>query len=144
MNEVINTDVCIVGGGPGGCSAALQLAKHGVRSVLLEKAVFPRDKVCGDALSGKVMRSLGRLDPVLVDAVNQSAGRLPSWGVTFVAPSGRALRVPFSREPGLGEAPGAILPRLEFDALLFDAVKRSPHVDVLEGCLLYTSPSPRD
>jgi geranylgeranyl reductase family protein len=133
MNEVINTDVCIVGGGPGGCSAALQLAKHGVRSVLLEKAVFPRDKVCGDALSGKVMRSLGRLDPVLVDAVNQSAGRLPSWGVTFVAPSGRALRVPFSRETGLGEAPGAILPRLDFDALLFDAVKRNPHVDVLEG-----------
>ena len=133
MSAAIDTEVCIVGGGPGGCTAALQLAKHGMRCVLVEKAVFPRDKVCGDALSGKVMRSLGRLDPALTDAVNRNAGRLPSWGVTFVAPSGRALRVPFSREPGLGEAPGAILPRLEFDALLFDAVKRSPHVDVLEG-----------
>jgi flavin-dependent dehydrogenase len=79
------------------------------------------------------MRSLGRLDPALTDAVNQSTGRLPSWGVTFVAPSGRALRVPFSRETGLGEAPGAILPRLDFDALLFDAVKRNPLVQVLEG-----------
>jgi hypothetical protein len=45
--------------------------------------------------------------------------RMPSWGVTFVAPSGRSLRVPFSRETGLGEAPGAILPRLHFDEHLF-------------------------
>jgi len=133
MSAVIYTDVCIVGGGPGGCAAALQLAKHGVSSVLVEKAVFPRDKVCGDALSGKVMRSLDRLDPKLTHAVNQHVRRLPSWGVTFVAPSGRALRVPFSREMGLGEAPGAILPRMDFDALLFDAVKRDPHVEVLEG-----------
>ncbi|MBK8340382.1 MAG: NAD(P)/FAD-dependent oxidoreductase [Flavobacteriales bacterium] len=130
---MMDTDVCIVGGGPGGCAAALQLAKHGVRTLLVEKEVFPRDKVCGDALSGKVMRALDRLDPALTLAVNLSARRLPSWGVTFVAPSGRALRVPFSRETGLGEAPGAILPRLDFDAVLFDAVKRNTHVDVVEG-----------
>ncbi|MBK8947425.1 MAG: FAD-dependent oxidoreductase [Flavobacteriales bacterium] len=74
------TDVLIVGGGPGGCTAALQLARHGVRCTLIEKAVFPRDKVCGDALSGKVMRVLGRIDPGLVERVNANAHRMASWG----------------------------------------------------------------
>lgn len=127
------TDVLIVGGGPGGCTAALQLARHGVRSMLVEKAVFPRDKVCGDALSGKVMRVLGRIDPNLVERVNADAHRMASWGVTFVAPGGRSLRVPFSRHTGVGEAPGAILPRRAFDAVLFDAVKRHSAVQMLEA-----------
>ncbi len=129
----LTTDICIIGGGPGGCAAALELAKHGVRTTLIEKAVFPRDKVCGDALSGKVMRTLERLDPALAAQVNAGAHRMPSWGVTFVAPGGKALRVPFSRETGIGEAPGAILPRLDFDAILFDAAKHNEHVQVLEG-----------
>lgn len=133
MSSSLNTPVCIIGGGPGGCAAALQLAKHGVPAVLLEKATFPRDKVCGDALSGKVMRTLERLSPDLARTVKEHVGSMPSWGVTFVAPNGRALRVPFSRETGKGEAPGAILPRLDFDALLFDAVKRTPGVTILEG-----------
>jgi geranylgeranyl reductase family protein len=125
--------VLILGGGPGGCSAALQLAKRGMQAVLVEKAVFPRDKVCGDALSGKVMRTLERIDPALAAQVNADAHRMPSWGVTFVAPGGKALRVPFSRETGIGEAPGAILPRLDFDNILFQKVKATPGITVLEG-----------
>src|SRR5690606_27712891 len=115
METGLKADVCILGAGPGGCATALQLAKHGVDTILLDKAVFPRDKVCGDALSGKVIRSLERLDPKLAEELRKQAKLEPSWGVTFVAPSGKALRVPFSRETGIGEAPGAILPRMDFD-----------------------------
>ncbi len=129
----MRAEVCIIGGGPGGCSAALQLSKHGVETVLLEKARFPRDKVCGDALSGKVMRVLERLDPDLAARVRTDSNSQPSWGVTFVAPSGRSLRVPFSRDTGIGEAPGAILPRLCFDDLLFRRVKQAPGITVMEG-----------
>ncbi len=130
---VHGTDMLIVGGGPGGCAAALRAAAHGLRPVLVEKAVFPRDKVCGDALSGKVMRALERIDPALARQVITDARRMPSWGVTFVAPGGQALRVPFSRNTGDGEAPGAILPRLAFDALLFQAAKGHGSIRVLEG-----------
>lgn len=133
MPDPLRTDVCIIGGGPGGCSAALKLAQYGVSVVLVEKAVFPRDKVCGDALSGKVMRTLERLDSALAAEVKADRAAMASWGVTFVAPSGRALRVPFSRTTGLGEAPGAILPRLRFDDLLFQRVKRTSGITVLEG-----------
>ena len=130
---MLTTRVCILGGGPGGCTAALQLAKLGVEVVVLEKATFPRDKVCGDALSGKVMRTLERLDADLAQKVKHDAQGMPSWGVTFVAPSGRALRVPFSREIGIGEAPGVILPRLNFDALIFERTKKAVGVTVIEG-----------
>lgn len=133
MSAELHTDVCILGGGPGGASTALQLAKHGVKAVLLEKSIFPRDKVCGDALSGKVMRTLERLDPSLVAVVKAEAAAMPSWGVTFVAPSGRSLRVPFSRTTGLGDAPGVILPRLRFDDVLFQRMKSAPGITVLQG-----------
>ncbi len=132
-DATMRSGICIIGGGPGGCAAAMQLAKHGVHAVLLERAVFPRDKVCGDALSGKVMRSLERLDPELASTVKRDARALASWGVTFVAPSGRALRVPFTRERHVGEAPGAILPRLVFDDLLFQHTRRLPGITVLQG-----------
>ena len=127
----ITTDVLIIGAGPGGCTAALKLAQLGVAAVLVDKSRFPRDKVCGDALSGKVMRTIERLDPALASELRKQSQLLPSWGVTFVAPSGKSLRVPFSRH--MGEAPGAILPRLQFDSFLLDAVKRDGRVRVIEG-----------
>ncbi len=136
MSEIIHADVCIVGAGPGGCAAALKLAQHGVNAVMVDKATFPRDKVCGDALSGKVMRSLERLDPQLAVELRKRSELLPSWGVTFIAPSGKALRVPFSRSTGEGEAPGAILPRMSLDTFMLDAVKRDGRVRVIEGVAL--------
>ena len=42
-------DVVIVGAGPAGATAAYFLATGGKRVALLEKAIFPRDKRCGDA-----------------------------------------------------------------------------------------------
>lgn len=126
-------EVLIIGAGPGGCTTALQLAQHGVDALLVDKARFPRDKVCGDALSGKVMRTLERVAPAVASALRHDVRQQPSWGVTFVAPGGRALRVPFTRNTGEGLAPGSILPRLDFDALLLDAVKRDGRTRVMEG-----------
>jgi 2-polyprenyl-6-methoxyphenol hydroxylase-like FAD-dependent oxidoreductase len=62
MSAEISTDVCIIGGGPGRlCNGACNW-QAGIERAILEKSTFPRDKVCGDALSGKVMRTLERLD----------------------------------------------------------------------------------
>ncbi|MCB0787514.1 MAG: NAD(P)/FAD-dependent oxidoreductase [Flavobacteriales bacterium] len=124
--------VCVIGAGPGGCSATLRLRQLGIPTILIDKAVFPRDKVCGDALSGKVMRTMERLDKELVKEVMGDALLQRSWGVTFVAPGGGVLRVPFSREVGKGEAPGAILRRLRFDDLLFQRTLASG-ASVLQG-----------
>ncbi len=132
----IRTEVLIVGAGPGGCAAALALAKQGVPAVLVDKATFPRDKVCGDALSGKVMRVLDRLAPDVGDVLRSDACQLPSWGVTFTSPGGTSLRVPFSRNTGVGTAPGSIMPRLDFDQLLFEKARKAQGINVVQGVLL--------
>jgi geranylgeranyl reductase family protein len=51
-------DVIVVGAGPAGASTAYHLASAGVDVLLLEKAAFPRDKVCGDGLTPRAVRQL--------------------------------------------------------------------------------------
>lgn len=62
-----DADVIVVGAGPGGSATAHYLAQHGHHVLLLEKATFPRDKVCGDGLTPGAVReliSMGvRMDP---------------------------------------------------------------------------------
>jgi geranylgeranyl reductase family protein len=51
-------EVLIVGGGPGGASAAYWLARDGVSTLVVEKKSFPRDKTCGDGLTPRAVRQL--------------------------------------------------------------------------------------
>src|SRR5690242_16176864 len=48
-------DVIVIGGGPSGSTAAAYLAKHGVKTLLLDRKTFPRDKTCGDAVPTLVL-----------------------------------------------------------------------------------------
>ncbi|HPV80606.1 MAG TPA: FAD-dependent oxidoreductase, partial [Dermatophilaceae bacterium] len=54
-------DVIVVGAGPGGSATAAYLATQGVDVMLLEKATFPRDKICGDGLTPRAVRELVHL-----------------------------------------------------------------------------------
>lgn len=60
-------DVIIVGAGPAGCIAALNIAKTNLSVAFLDKASFPRDKICGDAISGNVTFVLNRLESGLLN-----------------------------------------------------------------------------
>ena len=51
-------DVIVVGAGPAGTSTAYHLANAGLDVLLLEKASFPRDKICGDGLTPRAVRQL--------------------------------------------------------------------------------------
>jgi geranylgeranyl reductase family protein len=63
-----NYDIIISGAGPAGCAAALQLNGSGLKVALLDKATFPRDKVCGDAIPGRAIKTLRAIDPAYADA----------------------------------------------------------------------------
>ena len=54
-------DVLIAGAGPAGSIAALVLARAGVRVRMLDRARFPRDKLCGDTVNPGAMDILARL-----------------------------------------------------------------------------------
>ena len=96
---MIKTDICIIGAGPGGAATALKLSHLGIPSVVVDKAVFPRDKVCGDAISGKAVTILRRIDPGIVERFELATAEQSSvWGIRFGAPNGKVIDVPFSRK----------------------------------------------
>lgn len=56
--RIVNCDVLIVGGGPGGSSCARALQQAGADVVVLDKATFPRDKVCAGWITPQVVTDL--------------------------------------------------------------------------------------
>ncbi len=128
--------ICILGAGPGGATAALHLAKAGIPSMLIDKAVFPRDKVCGDALSGKVVSELNRIGADLSAKLALEQERiLPCWGINFVSPDFHSLRVPIrpNYNPATDTAPGFISKRIHFDNFLINEVKKHSCIQLLEN-----------
>ena len=70
-------DVAVVGAGPAGATAAYRLADAGARVLLVDKAVFPRDKPCGGGVTGRAARLLPfSIEPVVEDRVERLEVRL--------------------------------------------------------------------
>ncbi|MEX1178739.1 MAG: geranylgeranyl reductase family protein [Nitriliruptor sp.] len=74
LDAVTSADVVVAGAGPGGAAAAAHLAGLGYDVVLLEKDRFPRDKVCGDGLTPRVVGELLELG-----MVDEAHGRVDGW-----------------------------------------------------------------
>ncbi len=115
---VLCADVVVVGAGPAGVAAAVPLARAGREVVVVDKAVFPRDKCCGDGLTTLALRELERIefDPGVV-ADWQIVG-----GVVLRSPSGRQVRVPLPTVPGMF---AAVAPRLQLDDALVDVAAKA-------------------
>jgi geranylgeranyl reductase family protein len=84
-------DVAIVGAGPGGSACAALCAAAGLRTLLLDRAVSPRDKVCGDCLNPACWPIFDRL------GVSERVLALPHARldhVEFVGRGGHTVRIP--------------------------------------------------
>lgn len=143
MNEIqIEKAVCIVGAGPAGAAASLFLAQNGVKHILLDKAVFPRDKVCGDALTMEVMHTFNKINPAFVQELYQQTDMfLPSWGIKGYAPNGNALTINFSQQ--LPYAPFYTVKRFDFDNFLLQKLD-TRYVDFHAGVQINTISREKD
>ena len=93
-----DADVIVVGAGPSGATTAYYLAQAGLDVLLLEKARFPREKVCGDGLTPRAVKTLVAMG---VD-VGPGSGWLRNKGLRVIG-AGLRLEMPW---PELGSYPG--------------------------------------
>ncbi len=133
--ERLETKAIIVGAGPAGAGTSFYLTQAGVPHVVIDKATFPRDKICGDACSGKTALVLRKINPDwLSEEIFQQEDKFtPSHGIIFVAPNAKALNIPFNpnRKPE-DLAPGFTTPRLVFDNYLFEKIP-SEYSTIFQG-----------
>jgi geranylgeranyl reductase family protein len=111
MADAPDADVIVVGAGPGGAATAYHLAQAGLDVLLLEKSAFPREKVCGDGLTPRAVKSLIAMG---VDVT--TPGWMRNEGLRIVG-GGCRLELKW---PELATYPdfGLVRTRLDFDEIL--------------------------
>jgi geranylgeranyl reductase family protein len=121
-----SADVLVVGAGPAGSSTALRLAQAGLDVLLLEKSVFPREKVCGDGLTPRAVKQLVSMG-IPVEAED---GWFPNKGLRII---GGGVRLELGW-PELSSYPGfgLVRNRRGFDETLARAAQKAG-ARLLEG-----------
>ncbi len=115
-------DIAVIGGGPAGASAAIELARRGRRVVLLERDKFPRFHI-GESLLATVNDSLAKLG---LTEETRAAGFQQKYGATFSTGDGLIERyADFSSAPDIAQPQTYQVPRSTFDAMLLGKAKRS-------------------
>lgn len=106
-------EVAVVGAGPAGSAAAFFLAQSGVDVLLIDRAEFPRDKTCGDALTPRALGVLRRMG--VLEQVAASGFKIHNIDVNF--PDGTLVESPI---PPSGDLPPylIVVPRHHLDDLL--------------------------
>ena len=92
-------ELLVIGGGPAGAAIASLAAMRGVRTLLVERDRFPRDKVCGEFLSAEGCAVLARLGllPTLA-----ARGAMPMDACLLADARGRSVAAPLPDLPGAG------------------------------------------
>lgn len=115
-------DVAIVGAGPAGSTCALALKDSGLSVILFDKAQFPRDKVCGDAIPARCAHVLRDLNPAYLQKLESFPQKTSIQACRIYAPNRHHFTYEF-------HVPGYCSPRLDFDAFLLDLALDEHPVD---------------
>ena len=124
-------DVLILGAGPAGISCALKFADTGIKVALIDKSTFPRDKICGDALSWDVFNQLGKLSDTLQSTFLGISEASPTGGLQVIVDKKDRFFVPFVTHGKVNEI--HVCKRMDFDNLLFETVRNKPNIHIIEN-----------
>lgn len=121
--------IIIVGAGPAGCSCAYQLSGKGLKIAIIDKDIFPRDKICGDAISPDVVNQFYRMDSELGNNFKQFPVKKASDGIRFFAPNYNFLDISFTKSKHT-DSPCYIVKRTAFDNFFFNQICNLPDIDI--------------
>jgi menaquinone-9 beta-reductase len=119
-------DVIICGAGPAGCTCALSLAESGLKVALIDKAVFPRDKICGDSFGAYIPKVLNTLNPSFANTYNQFQPKSPIDSVRIFTPKKQQTDFHY-RETGY------VISRRDFDNFLLELVSSQTRAEIFTG-----------
>ena len=119
-------DVIILGAGPAGSTCAITLKNSGLKVALLDKETFPRDKICGDAVSSVAKRILRQIDPELEQDLLSFAPKSHITQAKLFSPNFKTLEFSFSKV-------GHCIRRKDFDYWLFKHALKNQDVTVMQG-----------
>src|SRR5579859_441272 len=105
-------DVIVAGAGPAGSTAAMVLAQAGLRTLLIDREGFPREKACGDAVPAHGFHILNELGMPLFSPEDV----LPMAHVFVQGPRGRSLKLALTQKK---DSNSAIVSRYVFDHALY-------------------------
>jgi menaquinone-9 beta-reductase len=107
----VTYDLTVIGGGPAGCSAAISAANAGARVLLLERAIFPRHKVCGEFVSAE---ALGLLDSLLLASFRPLIAQVPRIAYARIFSDDAEVRAEIA-------PPAASITRFDLDEALWSS-----------------------
>ena len=121
-------DALVVGGGPAGAAAAARLAARGFTAIVVDRATFPRDKVCGDFVGPAALAELANLGVTGTEAFAATN----TVGECALHVDGNQLGVLAIPQVGGLPAYGRVIPRRYLDAWVLDAARHAG-ATVLDG-----------
>jgi geranylgeranyl reductase family protein len=107
-------DAVVVGAGPCGAAAATALVQKGLDVLLLDRQQFPRDKVCGDNITGEAVELLFKIG---MEEKIRDADFYPIRSFLLSSPRGYVIESVI-RDSGRSVASSYVVPRIEFDLMV--------------------------